>query len=82
MLSVGGLELGVGGSGAVGASQRVMLADPNRLAGAVAGAAVPERTVAAGDAEVDLTAVVDRPGNAVRAGSGAGLLVDGEVVDE
>ncbi len=58
-----------------------MLTQPYRLAGTAPRAARAQGTSAAGDAEGDLSAGADRPGDAVGAGRGARLLVNAEVID-
>src|SRR3954454_23465227 len=65
VLSVDRLELGIGGADAGRPGQRVVSAEPHRLAGPAAGAPQPERAGPAGDAESDLAGGSDRPGDAV-----------------
>src|SRR5215217_7464109 len=81
VLPVQGLEGGVCGAGAVGAGERVVVAEFQAASGAAGGAAGAERAAAAGGAEADLAAAGDRTGVSGRAGRGPGGFIDGELVD-
>src|SRR6266545_2701004 len=75
--SLAGLSGGLAGL----ALQRVVWADLEALAVAAAGAANAQRAVGAGGGELRPTRRADGAGYPVRAGRGAGGVVDGEVID-
>ncbi len=81
VLAVDGLELGVLGAGSVRALQRVVRMQGQLAAAGGAGAAGPQRAVAAARAEGRLAGAGDPGGQPVRAGHRGGGLVDGEVVE-